>query len=231
MKMIYNNRIMVFGDLHAPYHDDNALSFLKSVKKQFKPDRVVCVGDLVDFYSASRFPKDPSHPDSLVNEIKKISSVVQKLAKIFPAMDITMGNHDDRLSIRANGAGIPRELMSTFGTIIDAPEGWVFHNSSEDLTLNIQATKENITFAHHRGVNTLLLAQRLGRSYVAGHSHTKGQVVGFNNGERTIFGVNNPCLISNTGSPFAYAKISNINPIKGCTLIEAGVPRLVLLDG
>jgi len=33
-----------------------------------------------------------------------------------------MGNHDDRMAIRANGAGIPRELMDSFGEIIGAPE-------------------------------------------------------------------------------------------------------------
>jgi len=229
MKMQYNNRILVWGDLHAPYQDENALTFLKRVKVKFKPDRIVCVGDLVDFYASSRFPKDPSHADSLINEIKKINKTVRRLSKIFPKMDITMGNHDDRMAIRANGAGIPRELMDSFGEIIGAPEGWIFHNSSDDLTLHIQATKENITFAHNRGINTLLIAQRLGRSYVAGHSHTKCQCVAYNNGESTIFGVNNPCLISNEGSPFAYAKISNINPVRGCTLIENGIPRSVLL--
>ena len=229
MKKHYNSRILVFGDLHMPYHDKQTLEFLAEIKKDFRPDHVVCTGDIVDFYASSRFPKDPDHPDSLVNEIKKIRKSIRKLGRVFPKLDLCMGNHDDRMAIRATGAGIPSSLMMSFGDIIGAPEGWNIIKSTDDFNLVVNSTKETITFAHNRGVNTYLIAQRLGRTFVAGHQHTKCQNVGYNNGIRTFFGCNTPCLISDKGSPFAYGKISNINPIKGCLLIEEGVPRSILM--
>ena len=225
----YNDRILVFGDVHCPYQAEEAFDFLAQQVREFKPDRVVCVGDLVDFYAASRYPQDPNHPDSFVSEVKKIHKDVKKLAKIFPKLELTLGNHDDRFAIRVASAGLPSEMMKSFGQFVNAPVGWKIHKSSEDFTLTVDSTREQITFAHNRGINTFLIAQRRGRTFVAGHSHTKGQVVAYNNGIRTFFGVNNPCLISNEGSPFSYAKISNINPVRGCTLIEEGIPRLVLL--
>lgn len=229
MKSNYCNRILVFGDTHFPYQVEGMFDFLADVKREYKPDCVICVGDGTDMYNASRYPKDPNHPDSFINEVKKVHKCVKKLAKLFPKLTWTMGNHDDRLARAIQSAGLPSELMKTFGEFIKAPKGWEFVDSKLDVTLTVQATKEQITFAHHRGVNTFLIAQRLGRSFVAGHSHSKGNVVAYNNGLKTFFGVNNPCLISNTGSPFSYAKISNINPVRGCTLIENGIPRLVLL--
>jgi predicted phosphodiesterase len=227
MKRYSNNKILVYGDLHAPYQDERALDFLADQKRRFKPDRVICVGDICDFYSGSRYPKDPDHPDSFVNELKKLQKVVTRLGKIFPEQVLTLGNHDDRLALRVSSAGVPSSMMLDFGNIVGAPKGWNIIKSSKNFTLTVDSTREHITFAHHRGINTALISQRLGMTYVAGHSHTKGQVVACNNGLKVIYGVNNPCLISNTGSPFSYNKLSDINPVRGCTLIENGVPRLV----
>lgn len=230
MKRYDNDKVMVFGDLHAPYNADEAIDFLADVKRRFKPDRIVCTGDLVDFYAASRYPKSPDHPDSLLNELKKTQKVMKRLGKLFPKCDVTLGNHDDRMAMKVSGSGIPAVATLSLADIIGTAPGWTLHKSSTNFNLTVNSTREKITFAHHRGANTLLLAQRLGRTFVAGHQHTKGQVVGFNNGYRTFFGVNCPCLISGKGSPFAYTKISNINPVRGCCLIEEGVPRLVMLE-
>lgn len=229
MKKRYNGRILVFGDMHMPYQDKRMTSFLLELKKDFRPDRVICVGDIVDFYASSRYPKDPDHPDSLIKEINKVRKAVGRLGRMFKSMDLLMGNHDDRMALRCGGAGIPSALMMNFGEIIGAPASWNILQSDTNLDVKVNSTKETITFAHNRGINTHLIAQRLGRTFVAGHQHTKAQVIGYNNGERTIFGCNSPCLISNTGSPFSYGARLNINPIKGALLIEEGVPRLEML--
>ena len=229
MKRYKNNKVMVVNDLHLPYMDSKAWSFIKKIKDNFKPDRVIIAGDLVDFYTMSRYAKDPNHPDSLASELQRVKKDVKKLSKILPEVVLTMGNHDDRYAAAYSSAGLLHDMMLDFGSIIGAPSGWVILKSSVDFTFTVDSTREQITVAHHRGVNTSLVSQRLGRTFIAGHSHTKGQVVAYNNGLRTTFGVNSPCLISNEGSPFAYAKISNINPVRGCCLLEKGIPRLEFL--
>jgi len=229
MKRYTNNRVLIFNDCHLPYMDEAAWDFLKKVKKDFKPDRIICAGDICDFYTMSRYAKDPNHPDSLASELKRVQKDVKRLGKIFPELVLTMGNHDDRYAAAYSGAGLLHDMMLDFGEIIAAPSGWKILKSSVDFTFTIDSTREQVTVAHHRGMNTALIAQRLGRTFIAGHSHTKGSVVSHNNGIRTIFGVNSPCLISNEGSPFAYNKLSNINPVRGCSVLENGVPSLIML--
>jgi len=189
MKRYNNNKILVISDTHFPYESSGTWAFLRKVKKEFNPDRIVHCGDLVYFYNASRFPKDVDHPDSFPNELVKISKCVRKLSKIFPSMEVIIGNHDMRLNSKVSSVNLPESAPE----IIKSPEGWTFHE--DDYTLTVDSTREQITFCHHRGANVFLAAQRLGRSLVAGHQHSKGKVETFNNGIRTYFGCNVPNLI------------------------------------
>lgn len=228
-KRYLNERVLIFNDVHLLYADEKAFRFLSRMKVKYNPDRVICAGDLCDFYAISRYPKDPNHPDSMAQELKKVRSGVRRLAKIFPDLILTMGNHDDRYAIAYSSAGLIHDMMLDFGSIIGAPSGWKILKSTEDFTFTVNSTREQVSVAHHRGINTSLVSQRLGRTFIAGHTHTKAQIVGHNNGIRTTYGVNSPCLISYHGSPFSYAKQSNINPIKGCTILLDGIPRLEIL--
>ena len=44
-------RILVISDMHIPYHHKDSIEFLKEIKKQYKPDFVVNIGDLLDFHA------------------------------------------------------------------------------------------------------------------------------------------------------------------------------------
>mgnify|MGYP003654450391 FL=1 len=54
-----NKRILVISDLHVPYHHKDAFAFLKEIKKEYKPDFVVNIGDLLDFHSISMHEHNP----------------------------------------------------------------------------------------------------------------------------------------------------------------------------
>ncbi len=222
-----NECIMVISDTHYPYEEPRSWEFLEDMKYKHQPDMIVHCGDIVDFYAASRYPKDPDHPDSFANELVKIKRSVKKLARIFPKMRITVGNHDFRLRSRTESAGMPMSTVKSLPKVLGAPKGWRFYE--EEMTLSVESTGEKITFAHHLGANTVLTAQRLGRTVLTGHQHSKGHVTAFNNGESVYFGCNVPNLISNTGAPFSYTKQSNINPIRGCIIVKSGIPNLEIL--
>ena len=40
-----NERILVISDMHVPFHHPDAFDFLRALKKKYKPDRIVCIGD------------------------------------------------------------------------------------------------------------------------------------------------------------------------------------------
>ena len=48
-----HKRILVISDMHIPYHHKDSIKFLKEIKKEFKPDTVINIGDLLDFHAIS----------------------------------------------------------------------------------------------------------------------------------------------------------------------------------
>ena len=56
------SRILVIPDQHFPYNHIDIFKFLSAIKKRFKPDKVVNVGDEVDCHSFSMHDHDPDLP-------------------------------------------------------------------------------------------------------------------------------------------------------------------------
>lgn len=50
-------RTFIFGDIHFPFHNKVALAAALYYCRHWKPERIVQVGDLRDWYSASRFSR------------------------------------------------------------------------------------------------------------------------------------------------------------------------------
>jgi len=92
-------KLAFFGDSHHPYHHKKAWSLFLQVMEDFKPDVLVGLGDLADFYKISRFQKDPSRELTFDGEIDACNAALDELdalgveRKIFIA-----GNHEDRLA-------------------------------------------------------------------------------------------------------------------------------------
>lgn len=53
-------KIAVIPDTHFPYCDDKKIGQTRAGIRQFKPDVIIQVGDLLDQVSFSSFPRDPS---------------------------------------------------------------------------------------------------------------------------------------------------------------------------
>ena len=54
-----NKSILVISDTHIPYHHKDAIAFLKAIKKKYKPDRVIHIGDEIDSHAISFHDSDP----------------------------------------------------------------------------------------------------------------------------------------------------------------------------
>jgi predicted phosphodiesterase len=48
-----HKRILVISDMHIPYHHKDSIKFLKEIKKEFKPDTIINIGDSLDFHAIS----------------------------------------------------------------------------------------------------------------------------------------------------------------------------------
>ena len=57
--MSKNSVILVISDTHCPYHHPDLIPFLKALKKKYRPDRVIHIGDEVDSHAISFHDSDP----------------------------------------------------------------------------------------------------------------------------------------------------------------------------
>lgn len=90
-------RVGVLCDIHIPYHDEQALAAAVLYLKKHRPDVVLLNGDYGDFYTISRFLKNPKKRN-FKREIKLQRDGLQWLRSQFPKARLVykLGNHDER---------------------------------------------------------------------------------------------------------------------------------------
>lgn len=91
-------KILFFGDSHFPYEDKKAWKLFVASAKFFKPDILVCLGDLIDFYSVSSHSKDPKRKSGIAYELEYANEKLKELNSLACERKIFIeGNHEDRL--------------------------------------------------------------------------------------------------------------------------------------
>lgn len=90
-------RILCLSDIHVPYHDPAALNIAIATGKRHKCDTLLLNGDVPDFYSISRFVKDPSRRDA-VQEVAAVAELMLYLQHATKAKRCIYkeGNHCER---------------------------------------------------------------------------------------------------------------------------------------
>ena len=59
--------LLIVPDVHVPYHDKRAWELMLAVGKDLKPQVLVSLGDMMDFYSVSSHSKNPNRVSQLGN--------------------------------------------------------------------------------------------------------------------------------------------------------------------
>lgn len=214
--------ILVISDLQCPYHHIDAFEFLKEIKKQFKPDRVINIGDEADFHGLNFHGIDPDMK-SAGHELIEIRHYMGKLEKIFPVMDIVESNHGLLPARRAKAFGLPSAMIRGYNEIYDVGNGWKWHNYIDVKLPGGLFCR----FVHNYESNVLNVSKNLGMCVVQGHHHSKFELIYWSNGIRQLWGATIGCLIDDSHSAFSYNKRSSKRPILGCMVIKGGIPILV----
>ena len=87
------------SDIHAPFHDEEALQAVIDFIGQFKPRHLVLNGDILDCYTISKFEKNSDLRMSFQDELDATRDVISRLIAAAPAKCRTVylqGNHEDR---------------------------------------------------------------------------------------------------------------------------------------
>lgn len=216
-----NKKILVISDMHLPYQHKDAIKFLAEIKKEFKPDTIISIGDLLDGHALSFHD---SNPDlfSAGHELKKAKEYVRQLEDLFPKLVEVDSNHSSLIYRRALKHGLPREYLKDYGDFLETKKWqWV-----DDLTLTM-SNGQRCFFTHGRSADILKVSQTMGMSAVQGHYHTKFLISWWANPDNLFFSMNVGCMINQKSLAFAYAKNFKTRFIIGCGIIINGIPRLL----
>jgi predicted phosphodiesterase len=208
--------VLVISDLHVPFTHPKYLDFIRRIKKNYKPDETVFIGDIMDFYAFSRYDQDP---DSLSpgDELKKAKEALKPWFNLFPKAYACIGNHDVRLSKKAVRAGIPVAAFKPFNELLGCPDGWEWQDSWDiDGVQYIHGDAFGGKYAHVRAAETHRM------STVVGHSHHSAGIVYLDGAKGLIFGANVGCGIDTDAYAFAYARKNPYKPVLACGIIRDG---------
>ena len=218
-------RVLVIPDTHAPAMHPKFVSFLKRTEAEYNCNKVVHLGDLVDWNAISYHEKDPNMP-SAVEEYKEAKKQVKKLHKAFPKVEYLLGNHSDLPGRKARTAGLPEVTMVPFKELWGL-DGWTIHPRYSDLKI------DNVIYRHgdkgKGGTRIAALRNAVDEhcSVVQGHLHAQFGIEFSANHERVIWGMQAGCGVLPGHPNMNYGRIYTARPILGCGVVINGEPQLV----
>lgn len=219
-----NSRVLVIGDIHFPYNHPDTIAFLKKIKEVYKPDKIIQIGDEVDFHAISFHGADPdllSPGDELQSAIQKL----QPLYKLFPKMDLIESNHGSLVYRKGKFHGLPRNVFKSFREVLEAPKDWRWH-----FDLTIKLSNGNYCYFHHgKTSDPLKLSQSMGMSSVQGHFHEKFSINYWGNSLGLYWQAFTGCLVNDDSLAMSYNNTNLKRPIIGSLMIIDGWPRLIPL--
>lgn len=216
-----NKSILVISDLHIPFEHPDCLSFLKAVKKKYKPTTVVQIGDEVDFHALSFHDSNsdlPSAGDELKLSVKKLKAYT----KLFPKVTVIESNHGSMILRQALANGIPKAVLKSYQDVLQTPKGWVW---KFDLTLDTPIGP--IYFCHGKSGAAGRLASQYGMSCIQGHFHEKAQITYISTPEKLMFDAHTGCLADDKSLALGYNKINPKRPVVSLIVVINGIPQIV----
>lgn len=204
------NRVLVIGDLHAPFTLDSYLEHCISVYRKYNCNSVVFIGDIIDNHYASYHETDPnglSGGDELSLAVKKI----RPWYEAFPNATVIVGNHDRMIQRKAFSSSVPREWIKPYNDVLGTPN-WEWKD---------RHVIDGVQYVHGEGGTAKTKCKADLMSTVQGHLHTQcytEYVVGAN---FKIFGTQVGCGIDHDAYAMAYAKRGK-KPAIGCAVIING---------
>jgi len=221
--------VLVISDLHIPYHHPDAFEFLTQLKKKYKPDLIVNIGDEIDQHSISFHNH---HPDlkSPGDELRVTRQYVKELEKIFPEMTLVHSNHSSLIYRRAVAHGLSLEYLKSYNEFLQVGPGWKW---VDDFTVTL-SDGQRCFFTHGMASRALAVSMQYGCNVCQGHYHSKFSIEYFSNPDKLVWAMQTGCLINQKELAFEYAKNFKSRFIIGCGMIIEGQPKLmpmILKDG
>lgn len=221
------DNFLFIGDVHEPYSHAHALKFCKMLQKDFEipHSNIYSVGDLLDQYHFSRWPKSPDAKHTANQELDIGRERLKKWQNAFPELKLCESNHDLRYMKKALGAELPSQVIKSFVEIYEITAEWeikeefiICANQCEILVCHGEEYPEAIDAAINYGVNV-----------IQGHHHNKFGVRYKKSRLQQLWGASTGCLVDPTSFAFEYGNKHKQKPILGSVVVINGVPHAIPL--
>jgi hypothetical protein len=211
------SRVLVIPDLHIPAEHPGALAFCRDMYREFNCNKVVFLGDLIDWHAVSFHEPEPGCPGAL-DEYEQAKLRVKRWHKAFPKAMLCIGNHDCRPQRLAKTKRIPEQFLKDYNTLWDTP-GW---------TWEFNFIVDDVFYTHGTGTSGIHPAwTKCGRtlmSTIIGHCHSRAGLKWRVNPMKRIFSMDCGCLVNNDALQFAYGKAYDDKPILAAAVVLNGDP-------
>lgn len=204
------SRVLVVGDLHAPFDLDEYLTFCKEKYKEFHCNEVVFIGDIIDNHFASFHTTDPDGY-SAGEELERAIDRLRRWHDAFPIATVIIGNHDRMVMRKAFEGGIPKVWIKDYKEVLGTPH-WNFVDHYE---------QDGVLYVHGEGGTARTRIKSDHQSLVQGHLHTQAYIEWIFNKTQRIFGMQVGTGIDFDQFAFAYAKRGK-KPAVSCGVILNG---------
>ena len=204
------SRVLVIGDLHAPFELEGYLQFCKDLKKKHKTDKVVFIGDIIDNHFSSYHETDPDGMSG-GQELEAAIKVVAQWYKAFPEATVIIGNHDRLIMRKAFSSAIPKIWIKDYNDVLGTPN-WVWED---------RLVIDNVQYIHGEGGTARTRCKADLMSTVQGHLHTQCYTEWFVGANYKVFGTQVGCGIDFDTYAMAYAKRGK-KPAVGAAVVLDG---------
>lgn len=211
------SRVLYVGDVHEPVAHPGYIHFCRDLYEKWKCDKVVFIGDIIDWHAISFHSQHPDAPGPK-DEYNLALERIAEWYKVFPVAKVCIGNHDERVVRVAEEAGIPSFLIRQYAEVWNTPK-WEW--GTEFATDDVYAFHGTGTGGIHPAYNSM---KKMLMSVVQGHIHSAAGIKWCANPYRRIFGMDTGCGIDDKAIAFAYGRHQKVRSVLGAGVVIDGVP-------
>ena len=215
-------RMLIIGDLHLPVVHKKYFNFIKKVRKKWRTNKTMFIGDVFDWHGISFHTKHPNSPGPK-NEYLLARKMAKKWHDAFPGAYVCKGNHDELPSRQAETAGVPNVCIKDYNELWGTPTWkWGYEFEIEDVYYFHGYRQGGIYPAY----NAMKKKQM---SVVMGHCHSRAGIKYQATPNRLTFAMDVGCGIDRNAWAMAYGSHMIEKPVLSCGVIINGLPYMELM--
>lgn len=204
-------RILIVGDLHAPFTRKNYLTFCEEIYNKYNCNQVVFIGDLIDNHFSSFHETDPDG-HSAAEELRLAKLEIARWYKTFPFAKVCIGNHDAIPARKSFNGGLSKMWLRSISEVLNTPN-WEF---SEEFVI------DDVLYIHGIGRKAVGRMNADITSIVQGHYHSEGYINYTVGRTKKLFSMQVGCGVDDKSYAMAYGRYFDKMHISCGVVLENG---------